>query len=115
MEKGKEREDIIFQYPCTLYIHKKVNPVLQKIENGIPFYDIEIPTAYIVRDGAFEKKIHNIHAIIGFGHFFNNANITSTMRGNQVGYCIKSQQQVESTQFAPDILIPADSIRIYES
>ena len=114
MEKGKEREDIIFQYPCTLYIHKKINPVLQKVENGIPFYDVEIPTAYIVRNGEFEKMVHNIHVNIGFDHFFDNADIMSTVRGNQVGYCIKSQQQVESTQVAPGILIPADSIRIYE-
>jgi hypothetical protein len=67
-----------------------------------------------VERGIFTQKIRNVHIDIGFDHFFDDACITSQERGNQVGYCIKSQQQIESTQFAPDILISACSVKIYE-
>jgi predicted Zn-dependent protease len=114
MRKGKEEADVLFQYPRTLYIHKKIKPVLKRIVNGVPFYDVEVPTAYVVERGTFTHKVRNVHIDIGLDHFLDDVCITSRERGNQVGYCIKSQQQIESTQFAPDILIFACSVKMYE-
>ncbi len=113
MERGKERGDILSQGECTLYIHKGIKSTLVKVEKGIPFYHVEVPTAYIVKNGTFLGRISNICMNLGFEHFFDNAYITSKMRGNQVGYCVKSQQQVESTQFAPDIAVPAENVHIH--
>lgn len=97
-----------------LYVHKKIKPVLCKIEKGIPFYDVMIPRAYIVKNETFVGKVSNLHVNFDFGHFFDEALITSRIRGNQVGYCVKSQQQVESTQFAPGIAVHAGNIRVYQ-
>ena len=113
MKRGTEREEALFQDTCVLYIHKKINPVLYKIEKGIPFYDVVIPRAYIVKNETFVGKLSDIHINFDFGHFFDEVLITSKIRGNQVGYCVKSKQQVESTQFAPDIAVPVENIRIY--
>ncbi|MBU7028850.1 MAG: hypothetical protein HXS48_18085 [Theionarchaea archaeon] len=114
MKRGTEGKEALFQDTCVLYVHKKIKPVLYKIENGIPFYDVVVPGAYIVKNEEFMGKVSNLHIKLDFGHFFDEALITSKIRGNQVGYCVKSQQQVESTQFAPDIVIPVENIWIYQ-
>jgi predicted Zn-dependent protease len=112
MKRGTEREEALFQDTCVLYVHKKAKPVLYKIEHGIPFYDVVVPEAYVVRNEEFIGKVSNLHIRLDFGHFFDEALIASKMRGNQVGYCVKLQQQVESTQFAPDVSIPVENIWI---
>ncbi|MBU7016717.1 MAG: hypothetical protein HXS44_04365 [Theionarchaea archaeon] len=113
MKGGTGRKEALFQDTCVVYIHKKVKPILEKVENGIPFYDLTVPEAYIVRNEEFIGKLNNLHMTLDFGHFLDKALITSKVRGNQVGYCVKSQQRVESTQFAPDIAIPVENVRIY--
>lgn len=112
MERGKEKEDILSQSESTLYIQKGMKPILVKVEKGIPSYHVEVPTAYIVKNGTFLGRINNICMNLRFEDFFDNAYITSRIKGNQVGYCVKSQQQVESTQFAPDIAVPAENVHI---
>lgn len=113
MENGKEPEDMVLQLPGTLYIHKKINPVLLKVEDGIPFFDVEIPAAYVVKDGLLVKRVCDLHIHVDFKHFFDRAIISSKVRGNQVGYCIKSAQQIESTQFAPDVNVPVENVQIH--
>lgn len=113
MEKGKGPEDVIFQSPCALYIHKGIKPTLLKIEDGNPFFDVEVPTAYVVEDETVIRKLHDIRIFIDFKHFFDGAVVSSKVRGNQVGYCVKSQQQIESTQFAPDVNTPVENIQIH--
>lgn len=114
MKKGTEKEEALFQGQCVLYVHKKIKPVLCKVENGIPFYDVEIPRAYIVKNEVVIGEVSDIRMNFGFRHFFDEALITSKIKGNQVGYCVKSQQRVESTQFAPGVVIPVENIQIYQ-
>ena len=73
-----------------------------------------MPQSYLIKNETIIGKVINVCIKLNFGHFFDEAIITSKIRGNQVGYCVKSQQQVEATQFAPDIVIPVENIHLYQ-